>query len=160
MTWAAVSAIGEIVGAIAVVLTLIYLAVQVRQSTRTTQAISIQAASSLDQEFLLTIGSDAARAQLWAAYLLTPATLSDEQQLQGAYLMASFVRRLENIYLQKRLGALSKEGWQSRGLMFERIASSPGYEAYLRSIPGSFVNLEFREFMDKLRLKRPARCSE
>jgi len=34
MTWNALAAIGEIVGAIAVVVTLLYLAQQIRQSTR------------------------------------------------------------------------------------------------------------------------------
>lgn len=37
MNWEAISAIGEIVGATAVVVTLIYLAVQVRQGTKATQ---------------------------------------------------------------------------------------------------------------------------
>ena len=38
MNWEAISAIGEIVGATAVVITLGYLAVQIRQSTRVAQA--------------------------------------------------------------------------------------------------------------------------
>ena len=38
MNWDAVGAIGEIVGALAVVITLVYLAIQVRQNTRHLQA--------------------------------------------------------------------------------------------------------------------------
>lgn len=105
MNWDAVGAVGEIVGALAVVMALIYLAVQVRQSTNATQAVSIQTASSLDQEFLLALGTDQDTALLWASYLATPEALSVEQRLQGAYLMASFVRRLENVCIQHRLGA-------------------------------------------------------
>jgi hypothetical protein len=37
MNWAAIGAIGEIVGAVAVVVTLAYLAIQVRQNTRMMQ---------------------------------------------------------------------------------------------------------------------------
>lgn len=150
MNWDAVGAIGEIVGALAVVMTLIYLAVQVRQSTNATQAVSIQTASSLDQEFLLALGTDQSRALLWAAYLSAPESLTDEQRLQGAYLMASFVRRLENIYIQQRLGALSKEGWESRQAMFNGIARSAGYAAYLDSPPGGFINEDFRRYMSEL----------
>jgi hypothetical protein len=46
MNWEALGAIGEIVGAVAVVLTLGYLAVQIRQNTRTLRTSSHQA--SLD----------------------------------------------------------------------------------------------------------------
>ena len=42
MNWEAVSAIGEIVGALAVFVTLIYLAIQIRQNTITVQAAANQ----------------------------------------------------------------------------------------------------------------------
>ena len=51
MNWEAIGAIGEFVGAVAVVVTLIYLAVQVRRGTSTTQAASIPAAAAMDHEF-------------------------------------------------------------------------------------------------------------
>lgn len=150
MNWDAVGAVGEIVGAVAVVLTLIYLALQVRQSANATQAFSIQTASSLDQEFLLALGTSKETAVLWASYLSAPEKLSDEERLQGAYLMASFIRRLENVYIQHRLGALSKEGWQSRQRMFNGIANSAGYAAYLSSPPGQFIDKDFRFYMGEL----------
>jgi len=151
MNWEAISAIGEIVGATAVVVTLIYLAVQVRQGTRATQAVSIQTASSLDQEFLLAIGADAATSEMWATYMSKPETLPHDQQLRGSYLIASVVRRLENIYLQKRLGAISEEGWRSRQQMFVGIARSAGYAAFLNSPPAAFFGQDFGDYMAQLR---------
>ncbi len=150
MNWDAVGAISELVGALAVVMTLIYLAVQVRQSTNATQAISIQTASSLDQEFLLALGTDQETAALWASYLAAPEALTEEQRLQSSYLTASFVRRLENVYIQHRLGALSADGWESRRSMFNGIARSAGYADYLNSPPGAFVNPDFRNYMAEL----------
>ena len=47
--------IAEIAGVILVITSLAYLSIQVRQGTRATQAVSIQTASTLDQEFLLAI---------------------------------------------------------------------------------------------------------
>ncbi len=150
MNWEAIGAIGEIVGATAVVVTLIYLAVQVRHGTRATQAASVQAASALDQEFLLTVGADPAMARLWATYLAAPETLPDDQKLQGAFLMASVTRRLENNYLQNRLGTLSKEGWQSRQPFFIGIARSQGYAAFLETPPAAFLTQEFHDYMAQL----------
>jgi len=150
MNWEAINAVGEIVGATAVVATLIYVAVQVRHGTRETQAGSVQAAYALDHEFLLTIGADPITSQLWATYLSTPETLSDDQLLQGAYLMTSLIRRLENMYLQKNLGSLSEEGWTSRQALFIGIARSAGYSAFLGSPPATFTSEEFRKYMSQL----------
>ncbi len=150
MNWEAISAVGEIVGATAVVVTLIYVAVQVRHATRETQAVSVQTAYSLDHEFLLTIGADPVTAQLWATYLSAPETLADDQLIQGAYLMTSLVRRLENIYLQKTLGSLSEEGWKSRQALSIGIARSPGYSAFLESPPAALTSEEFRNYMVQL----------
>jgi len=150
MNWEAISAVGEAVGAIAVVVTLIYLAVQVRRGTSATQAASIQAAAATDHEFLLTLGSDPVTAQLWASYLADPDTLPDEQKMQGHLLMASLLRRLENIQIQNRLGTLSPEGWQSRQNIFNVIARSRGYSAFLDSQMAAFLNEDFAEYMAQL----------
>jgi len=150
MNWEAISAVGEVVGAIAVVVTLIYLAVQVRRGTSATQAASIQAAAATDHEFLLTLGSDPVTAQLWASYLAAPETLPEDQEMQGHLLIASLLRRLENIQIQNRLGTLSAEGWQSRQNIFNVIAHSRGYAAFVDSQMAVFLNEDFAEYMAQL----------
>ena len=142
---------------IAVVAGIVILAVEIQQNNellrsqvRETQAVSIQAATSLDQDFLLVIGSDPVTAKMWSAYLRAPETLAEDQLIQSSYLMASLLRRLESIYLQKRLGSLSEEGWVSRQPLFIGIARSRGYEYYLESSPGVFMGHELRDYMDQL----------
>ena len=147
MNWEAIGAVGEIVGATAVVLTLIYLAVQVRHGTRATQAASVQAAVALDTEFLLAVGADPVNARLWATYLATPETLPEDQKLQGGFLMASVARRLEANYLQLQLGTLSEEGWLTRERFLKGVARSPGFLAFLESPPAAFISKEFLEYM-------------
>jgi len=151
MNWNAVSAIAEIVGSASVVVTLIYLAVQVRLGTKATQGASIQAASTLDQDFLLAVSQNPATAQIWVTYMETPDKLSHEQKLQGGFLMATVARRLENIHLQKRLGTLSPESWQSRQNLFAGIARCQGFEEFLVSPPAALMSADFLEYMRKLR---------
>ncbi len=151
MNWEAVSAVGEIIGAIAVVVTLVYLAVQVRRSTAATQAATVQLAAALDQEFLLTLGSDSVKAQLWTSYMSAPHTLPVEQAQQGHFLMGSLLRRLENIQIQKQLDTLSKHGWRSRQRMFEVIANSRGYSAFLDSPTAAFMDAEFLKYIDQFK---------
>ena len=142
---------------IAVVAGIVFLAVEIQQNTDMlqsqvieTQAVSIQAATTLDQDFLLVLGSDPVTAKMWSTYLRAPETLAENQLNQGSYLMASLLRRLESIYLQKRLGSLSEEGWMSRQPLFIGIARSRGYATYLESTPAALIGDELRDYMDQL----------
>jgi len=142
---------------IGVVIGIIFLALELQQNNellqsqaQETQALSIQAATTLDQDFLLLIGSDPALAQTWNTYLRAPDTLSKDQWLQGSYLMAALLRRLESVYIQKRLGSLSEEGWRSRQALFIGIARSPGYSAYLKSPSAALLGDELYDYMDQL----------
>ena len=88
MNWNAIGAVAEIVGAFAVVVTLICLASQIRQATRATQAANFQAVSALEQEFLLFLGQDAATARTWTTYMFgDPADLPDDERMRAAFLM-------------------------------------------------------------------------
>jgi hypothetical protein len=151
MNWDAISAVGEMIGAIAVVVTLVYLSVQVRRGTSATQAASVQAAAALNHEFLMAVGSDPITAKLWATYLSAPQTLSIDQAVQGHFLMASLLRRLENIRIQMQLGTLSQDGWLSRQSMFRVISNSPGYSAFSESPVAAFLNENFAEYMAQLK---------
>jgi len=142
---------------IAVVAGIVFLAVEIQQNNdllqsqvRETQAVSIQAATTLDQDFLLVLGSDPVTAKMWSAYLRAPETLAEDQLIQSSYLMASLLRRLESIYLQKRLGSLSEEGWMSRQPLFIGIARSPDYATYIETASAVLVGDELRDYMDQL----------
>ena len=142
---------------VAVVAGIVFLAIELQQNNelmqsqvKEMQAVSIQAATTSDQDFLLVIGADPVTAKMWSTYLRTPETLTEDQLIQGSYLMGSLLRRLESIYLQKRLGSLPEEGWVSRQPLFNGIAHSRGYEFYLESTTGVFIGDELRDYMNQL----------
>jgi len=58
MNWEAIGAIGEIIGAAAVLGSLIYLAVQIRQNTRSVEANTMQDLSEGYKGIYLTIATD------------------------------------------------------------------------------------------------------
>jgi hypothetical protein len=150
--------IGQTVNALAnigVIAGIIFLAFEIRESTRATQAASIQAASALDQEHLLLVGSDPELARLWLTYRQAPESLSDDQRLQGHYLMAGLIRRLNNIFLQYQLGALSKASWESRQELLRNVARSPGYSSFLESPISPNSNQEFLSYMNSVKSGSP-----
>jgi len=151
MNWEAISAVGEFVGAMAVVVTLVYLAVQVRRGTAATQAATVQSADALDPGFLLTPGSDSVLAKLRASYIAAPHALSVEPLQKAHFLMGSLLRRLENIHIQQQRDTLSKQGWRSRQSMFNVVANSKGYAAFLDSPTAAFMNADFARYMAQMK---------
>ena len=140
-----------------VVIGIIFLAFELQQNNellqsqaQETQALSIQTATTLDQDVLVVIAADPVLAATWYTYLRTPETLTEVERLQASFLMGSLLRRLEGVYLQKRLGSLSEEGWNSRQPLFIGIARSPGYLAYLETDSSVFMGEELRDYMRQI----------
>ena len=110
VNWEAVSAIGEIVGAIAVVVTLAYLAAQIRQSTQVARSTARQAITQTTIDAVSDLVHDRELAQAFlddlAGKELPPA---DALRILGR----SYVnlRNWENIHYQYMVGMLSEGEW-------------------------------------------------
>ena len=112
MNWDAISAVAEMCGSIAVLLTLIYLVVQIKQQNKVTQAqIHQQRADSVAQvaphfyppenfELALKVLQDRT---------LTPERLSGAELLRLQLLLSPLRANLENTFQQYRNGFLSRE---------------------------------------------------
>lgn len=111
MNWEAISAIGEIVGAIAVVVTLIYLAIQVRDSTRVAKAATRQSIAEMTMASSSDIVNNQDLAEMFVRDL-------EGEQLQTAEKVRLYarsyvgMRNWENIHYQFLAGMLSADEWQ------------------------------------------------
>ncbi len=118
MNWEAIGAVGEIVGAIAVVITLVYLAAQIRSNTRTTKAnASFQATHSwaeVTQSFA-ELPSDQFDTAL---KMLKPDTsgqdLPPEEYERIRYTFRNIFQRLEGQYYLYKYGLLEPGVWEVR----------------------------------------------
>jgi len=112
MNWEAISAIAEMCGSSAVLVTLIYLAVQIKQQNKVTQAqIHQQRADSVAQvanHFYPPENFDLALKVLQEE-TLTPDKLSGAEFLRLQIMLSPLRANLENTYQQYRNGFLSKE---------------------------------------------------
>jgi len=111
MNWEALGAIGEIVGAIAVIATLGYLAVQIRQNTRALKASTHQGLidSTLNYQSLTLNNPDVARIRLYGT--TDPSKLTEEDQYRFRTAMQMLFRLIENAFVQHEEGTLGDEGW-------------------------------------------------
>ena len=115
MNWDAISAIAELLGALAVIVTLIYLAVQLRQQNTVTKAlIEQQRADSVIQ--LATVLSVTENRILYTKVVLdrglTPADLSEEENIHLKIILSPLRANFENTYQQFQSGYISEEFYE------------------------------------------------
>jgi len=101
--------LGELVAAIATVVTLIYLAVQLRQNTKAMRSSTFQQISAQMGQNAETIVTNPELADLLVKGLngkddLTP---GERVRLQGLFVMS--MRRIEAVYVQRRLGSIDAD---------------------------------------------------
>jgi hypothetical protein len=120
MNWDMISAIGEILGSAAVLVTLIYLTVQTRQNTNSIQANTRQAVLEADMQYLWKIVDNP---ELIALRLKSD--ISDMEKTRfGAYLL-SFLRIRENLWFQHQNGVLDDTTWESYRRNIAPILADP-----------------------------------
>ena len=118
--------IGDFVGGIAVIVTLIYLAVQVRQNTRSTRLASMQSAMLAAQNIGMLPAQDRDLARVVRVGLATPDELDDDELQQFRYFLMSMLRVHEDMFVQHRAGVVDDETWMARSSSLRTIFSMPG----------------------------------
>ena len=145
MNWEAVGAVGEVLGAFAVVLTLVYLAVQIRQNTSSTRASTysdttdgwhnyMQSQSVTDIDLLISLAT-------------SPSKLTLAEFYRGYYLCRVIFRRMEHDYFQFNVGTFEPETWNAYVKAFrEDTFRNPAVRAMWK-LQSAYLNPYFCEYM-------------
>jgi len=104
MNWEAIGAIGEVLGAVAVLVTLVYLAVQIRQNT---QALKVTAMGTLHDLHVVTEKNEPYVATLMK--LGRNERLDPVERVVAVERFVTIVRAFERLWLQQEMGAVAKE---------------------------------------------------
>ena len=155
MNWDAIGAIGEIVGAGAVILTLIYLAAQIRQNTRSVRAAAIDAAITHVSNVRETIFVNADIAAIYVDGGKDPMSLDEKSLVRYRLLIHNILLSLSNIHQQSTLTGLSKSNWETQKSVILRIISTPGGMWFWENYRHEFEE-SFREEVDILQNKAAA----
>ena len=116
MNWSAIGAIGELVGGVAVIVSLIYLAIQIRQNTKATRAEIYQQRSQGAADFFMSQATDVEMSELMNSVFeeglgklekLTPLEL----RLFRSFQLAS-LPRMDNNHYQYEQGFLEPEYYE------------------------------------------------
>lgn len=146
MNWNAIGAIAELLGAIGVIISLGYLAHQVRQNTRSVRAASYQSwFASYDSFSNLLLGDPGLDALLHRA-ASAPQDLTPEERRRFLGVLRRAFRQLENLYYQHRQGMIDRELFEAWQSIYARSAQGPLFREFWEADQAIF-SPPFREFV-------------
>jgi hypothetical protein len=142
MNWEAIGAVGETVGALAVLVTLIYLAMQIRQNTRSVQAAAVDSANSQVSKIREVIFADANVANMYRRGNEDPARLSEDDTIRYRLLMHNIMLALSNSITQASVSGLSESMSKVELPILGRVVATAGgrwfWETYRHEFEESF----------------------
>ncbi|MCA9759373.1 MAG: hypothetical protein KDA27_26505, partial [Candidatus Eisenbacteria bacterium] len=119
-----IALLAEIIGSVAVVASLAYLAVQVRQNTRAARSATYQSVVSKSLEILAPMYSEDGIAELWLRATDSDADLSPVEQTRFHFLMLAMFRHFDNLHYQHMHGAIESEQWQGYAQLLDGYLSA------------------------------------
>ena len=129
MNWDAIGAIAEALGAIAVVATLIYLAIQIRQNTQATRSATRHAIT----ESIMGPPNNFLQSKSFRKTFLAHVNSEDldpDQSLQMQIYCYITMKSWENMHYQYRNGMLTEEEWQPLHVNLRVILQMPYWRDY------------------------------
>lgn len=132
MNWEAIGAIGEVLGAVAVVATLLYVARQLDEQGRALTTSVRDSAFQQLQEWNYQVMADPRLSHLFQLGAATDdwSGFSPEEKSRLIHVLYSFFKTFENIYLHTAEGSAPPEVWDRNCQVFLAYAAQPGCRRY------------------------------
>ena len=140
--------IGEIAASVATVITLAYLAIQIRTSNKVQLTESRRAVQSMASEFSAVIGSDKDAAKVFNQGLLDFDGLPNEEKTQFVFLLSMLVGQANLAHTDSRLGLVDWAIFESSCASAFRMLKLPGGRRYWEAHGGGFTP-DFQEYVNQ-----------
>ncbi len=124
MNWEAISAISEIVGAIAVVISLIYVAAQIRQNTKMMRSAAKQSLTEASQNFIYTAID---KSEEWVKLTTGDDPSTPEEEARMSLMVRAMLRGFESQCYQYESGLLEDDEWYALRAAIKDLCSLPGF---------------------------------
>jgi len=146
MNWEALGNIAAVIGALGVIVTLVYLARQVRDNTRQSTLGSIRAINASNDSAFEPIYIPE-NTRVWTTGLATPGRLNESERHVFDLLMVRIIASFDSTTYQYEQGALPAELYEGYAAFFGSFVATPGgAEWYARN--RNFFLAETRKRLD------------
>ena len=130
MTLDQFGSIGEIIGALGVMISLVYLAIQIRKNTEAERTSTYQAVVSDFGALNNTMASSPELSHLFVQAMENYHQLSSNEKARISQLFFQCFRYFENMFYQHRKGYLDEEVWTGWKRLMLTYYSRPGFQTW------------------------------
>ncbi len=147
MNWEAIGAIGEIVGAGAVVLSLLYLAAQIRQNSRIVRGTSVQSIAHTIQAELRWSGD---YGEIFVKMIEAPESLTKVEAFKLGEWMTAAMWARQNEYVQFRQKLIGEDVWHGCRGILKNMFSIPWVRRWWANFDRTAFTSEFIDLVSKV----------
>lgn len=149
MSWEAINAISQLISSIAVVFSLLYLALQVHRSTRVAKIAAQDSAATALRDVTKPFMENAELGRIWQVGLGNLSALSPADQARFFHAAYQFLKAFETIHFHYAYGLLDLQLWKGWRELLRHYARAPGIAHYWR-LRQYLFSARFQEFVQSL----------
>jgi hypothetical protein len=141
--------LAEVIAAIAIVISLFFVGIQLRDNTKATKSASAIAASSETAQWYAQLGFDGGNAVLFRDFITDPDTVTPEEQYRAIMMLHSINLIFQNNYYLVKAGTLDPRIQDSITRSIIIIKDSLGWKYYWQQRRSIFLP-EYQNYVDEL----------
>ena len=149
MNWDAIGAIAETLGAVGVIASLVYLAGQIRQNTRTVRSSTYQGLIGLTQQAHMPIALDGDTSEIVRKGMQNSSQMNEADAFRFHWIMSGSFAGAENAMYQFENGMLSEDRWQSQFEVIRWFVAAPGVRSWWATYTTTHMNPKFVRVVDE-----------
>ena len=145
-----IALITEIIGGIAILISLIFVGFQFRENTIATKSATANAANAITVSWYTQTGNSAQSSQLMWDYIKDPKSITTSaEKYQATILMHGLILSFQNNYYLANEGTLDQNVQESLTASINAIKNQPGWQEYWKNRESHFF-VEFRDYMNSI----------
>jgi hypothetical protein len=151
--------VAEIIGAVAIIISLLYVSIQMKDTTRAIKSTATNDAATAMQAWYLTVGGDEQTSRVFYNGMTAPDALSKEEMFQFIMITHAAFLGFQNSFELAEQGTLDMDIQRSITNTVIATKDLPGFEIYWRQ-RGPLFNHGFQKFIENLRTVDTVTASE
>ena len=140
--------IAEIVGALAVVASLLFVGIQMRENTRATRSATASDTNAAISNWYIALGNNGQASSVLWKFLMDPESVSKEEQFQAVMNFHGILLTFQNSFYLVNEGTLDEQIYSSISRALLVVKDQPGFHYYWKQRREIF-NTEFQAFVDQ-----------
>ncbi len=149
MNWEAVNAIAQLVSSVGVIVSLLYLAVQVHRSTRIAKLAAQDAATTALRDVTRPFAENPEVGTIWRKGLEDFNALAPDAKARFFHVAFQFLKAMETIHFHYIYGLMEEQVWRGWRNLYRHYLDAPGLNYYWK-LRHNLFSERFQKFVEAL----------